>query len=71
METAYRMLIIMMTGFCLFRCMKAGKTLYPWTGFEKETGEDIGIGFNINIPLPQGSDDEAFESVFTASPYLP
>lgn len=43
---------------------ESGKTLFPWTGFETEIGEDIGTGFNINIPLLKGTDDEAYESVF-------
>lgn len=43
---------------------ESGKTLYPWSGFETEIGEDNGIGFNINIPLPKGTDDEAYEMVF-------
>ncbi|MCK4237431.1 MAG: acetoin utilization protein AcuC, partial [Candidatus Krumholzibacteria bacterium] len=30
---------------------ETGKTLFPWGGFENETGEDAGRGFNINIPL--------------------
>jgi len=44
---------------------ESGKTLYPWTGFETEIGEDMGKGFTINIPLPQETDDEAFETVFS------
>lgn len=43
---------------------ESGKTLYPGTGFENEIGEDIGTGFNINIPLPKSTDDEAYEHVF-------
>ncbi len=43
---------------------QTGKTLYPWTGFETEIGEDIGKGFTINIPLPEETDDEAFGMVF-------
>ena len=29
--------------------------LYPGTGLGEETGQDAGIGFNINAPLPPGS----------------
>jgi acetoin utilization protein AcuC len=43
---------------------ESGKTLYPWSGFEHEIGEEQGQGFNINIPLPQDTDDEAYESIF-------
>lgn len=46
---------------------ESGKTLYPWSGFENETGEGKGEGYNINIPLIEGTDDEvylyAFESI--------
>ncbi len=43
---------------------ESGKTLYPWSGFETEIGEDIGQGFTINIPLPQGTDDDSFNMMF-------
>jgi acetoin utilization protein AcuC len=41
---------------------ESGKTLFPWGGFEREIGEDSGLGFNVNIPLPAGTYDEAFLS---------
>ncbi|MBN2493940.1 MAG: GNAT family N-acetyltransferase [Deltaproteobacteria bacterium] len=43
---------------------QSGKTLYPWSGFETEIGEDIGKGYTINVPLPEETDDEAFGMVF-------
>ncbi len=43
---------------------QTGKTLYPWSGFENEIGDGIGKGFNINIPLPEETDDEAYEMVY-------
>jgi len=43
---------------------QTGKSLYPFSGFETEIGEDLGTGFNINIPLPEGTDDDAFEKMF-------
>lgn len=43
---------------------ESGKTLFPWSGFETEIGEDIGLGFNVNIPLPKETDDEAYKFVF-------
>ncbi len=43
---------------------ESGKTLYPWSGFETEIGEDLGKGFTINIPLPQGTDDDSFGMMF-------
>jgi acetoin utilization protein AcuC len=43
---------------------QSGKTLYPWSGFENEIGEDIGKGYTLNIPLPEGTDDELYEMMF-------
>ncbi len=43
---------------------QSGTTLYPWGGFETERGEGVGEGFNINIPLPEETDDEAYVEVF-------
>jgi acetoin utilization protein AcuC len=46
---------------------ESGETLYPGTGSETEIGTKDGIGYNVNIPLWAGSDDEvyllAFESI--------
>jgi acetoin utilization protein AcuC len=46
---------------------ESGKTLYPGSGFETEIGVGKGLGYNINLPLHEGTDDEvylfAFESV--------
>ncbi len=39
---------------------ESGKTLFPWGGFENETGEGAGQGYNANLPLPAGTYDEAF-----------
>jgi acetoin utilization protein AcuC len=44
---------------------QTGKSLYPWSGFETEIGEGNGRGFTINVPLPEGTDDEAFELAFS------
>lgn len=43
---------------------ETGKTLFPWGGFETEIGEGKGGGFNINIPLEPGSDDDVFLLLF-------
>jgi acetoin utilization protein AcuC len=43
---------------------QTGRSLYPWSGFENEIGEGIGKGFTINVPLPEATDDEAFQMVF-------
>ena len=35
--------------------------IYPGTGALDETGAGAGQGFNINLPLPDGAGDDAFE----------
>ena len=46
---------------------ESGLSIYPWSGFVEDIGEGAGLGYTVNIPLLQGSDDEvylhAFESV--------
>jgi len=37
---------------------------YPGTGAIEETGEGDGAGFTINIPLPAGTGDSGYRSVF-------
>lgn len=43
---------------------ESGKTLFPWGGFENEIGEGAGRGFNVNVPLPAGTYDEAYWFAF-------
>lgn len=43
---------------------ESGNTLFPWGGFENETGHGAGLGYNTNIPLPAGTHDEAFLTAF-------
>jgi acetoin utilization protein AcuC len=43
---------------------ESGETLWPWTGFESETGDGSGKGFNVNIPLPLGICDGAYLEAF-------
>jgi acetoin utilization protein AcuC len=43
---------------------ESGRTLYPWGGFEDETGEGEGRGFNVNVSLPAGTYDAAFLRAF-------
>jgi acetoin utilization protein AcuC len=45
---------------------ETGKTLYPWSGWETETGRGEGKGFTINIPLEPGTDDEVYAFAFDA-----
>ena len=44
---------------------ESGKTLWPGTGFEDETGDGAGKGFTVNVPLPIGICDAAYLEVFT------
>ena len=39
------------------------RTLYPGTGFIKEIGDGHGTGFTVNVPLPPGASDDAYECV--------
>lgn len=43
---------------------ETGRTLFPGSGFEFETGTKEGEGYSINIPLPPYSDDEIFLQAF-------
>ncbi len=43
---------------------ESGKTLFPWGGFENEIGENRGFGYNVNVPLPAGTDDDTFVFAF-------
>jgi acetoin utilization protein AcuC len=43
---------------------ESGETLYPWGGFETETGSGPGLGFNLNMPFPAGTDDDLYTAAF-------
>lgn len=43
---------------------ETGKSLYPWSGNEDETGKGTGKGFTVNIPMEPESDDEVFSLLF-------
>ena len=43
---------------------ETGRTLFPWGGFEDEIGEGPGRGYNVNVPLPPETYDEAFLTAF-------
>jgi acetoin utilization protein AcuC len=43
---------------------ESGRTLFPWGGFEKETGDGMGSGYNINVPLEPDTDDSIFLFLF-------
>jgi acetoin utilization protein AcuC len=46
---------------------ESGKTLFPGTGFETEIGSGLGEGYTLNVPLPVGTYDAAYERVFKAA----
>ncbi len=43
---------------------ESGNTLFPWGGFENEIGGGRGRGYNINVPLPAETYDEAYLRAF-------
>ncbi len=43
---------------------ESGKTLYPWSGFEDGIGIRAGRGYNVNVPLLSGTDDEVYVYAF-------
>jgi acetoin utilization protein AcuC len=45
---------------------ETGRTLFPWGGFENEIGEGPGRGYNVNVPLPPETYDEAFLMAFNS-----
>ncbi|MEI6808937.1 MAG: acetoin utilization protein AcuC [bacterium] len=44
---------------------ETGRSLFPGTGFENDTGVGAGIGFSVNIPLPVGTYDAAYKTAFS------
>lgn len=44
---------------------QTGRTLFPGTGFIDEIGAGHGRGYSVNVPLPQGTYDDAYIKVFT------
>jgi len=40
-----------------------GRSLFPGTGFIDETGTAEGVGYNVNVPLPAMTGDEAYMRV--------
>jgi acetoin utilization deacetylase AcuC-like enzyme len=37
---------------------------FPLTGFAEEVGEDEGLGYTVNVPLPYGTDDKIYLRAF-------
>ena len=46
---------------------ETGRTLFPGTGFEDETGIGTGTGRSVNVPLPPEADDELFVHAFSST----
>jgi acetoin utilization protein AcuC len=46
---------------------ETGRTLYPWSGSETETGKGPGLGYTVNIPLEPGTDDEVYSYVLDSA----
>jgi len=45
---------------------ESGRTLFPGTGFEDETGIGEGRGYCVNVPMPAGTHDRAYMWAFKA-----
>ncbi|OGO12158.1 MAG: hypothetical protein A2Y93_03800 [Chloroflexi bacterium RBG_13_68_17] len=43
-----------------------GRTLFPGTGSVGEIGRETGVGYNVNVPLPRLTDDQAYLYAFDA-----
>ena len=43
---------------------QSGRTLFPGSGFEEDIGVGAGRGFAANLPLPPGTDDQAYLRAF-------
>lgn len=43
---------------------ETGETLYPWSGYQTETGAGSGFGYNVNVPMPPETDDEIYTAAF-------
>jgi acetoin utilization protein AcuC len=45
---------------------QSGESLYPGTGFENEMGDGEGLGYTVNVPLPEYTDDDSYVRAFKA-----
>lgn len=43
---------------------ETGRALFPGTGFIEEMGEDEGLGYSVNVPLPPDTYDSAYMQCF-------
>ena len=44
---------------------ETGQTLFPGTGYERDSGIGAGAGYSVNAPLPPQTDDELFVHAFS------
>jgi acetoin utilization protein AcuC len=45
---------------------ESGHSLYPGTGSEQESGRGVAAGTKLNVPLPAGADESAFDAAWPA-----
>jgi acetoin utilization deacetylase AcuC-like enzyme len=48
------------TDKVLYISLHEDPTIFPGVGFVDEIGEGEGLGFNVNVPLPFGADDQIY-----------
>ena len=46
---------------------ETGRMLFPGSGYENETGADVGSGYSVNVPLPPETDDDLFSYAFRST----
>ena len=46
---------------------ETGRMLFPGSGYESETGADVGSGYSVNVPLPPETDDDLFTQAFRST----
>ena len=49
---------------CTLSFHESGRTLFPGTGFSDEIGQGDGRGYSVNVPLPEGTYDQAYMRAF-------
>lgn len=52
------------SDLCIADIHEDGRYLYPGTGFAEETGTGKAVGTKLNLPMPPGADDSAFDRVW-------
>ena len=52
------------SGRVLYVSLHEDPIEFPLTGFADEVGEDDGLGYTVNVPLPYGTDDRIYLRAF-------